>query len=284
MSLSEPTLPRASHTAPLERLSLLISLVVVGLGMSRVLDLPPRTLEFSVLGSRATITLSGAWLFAIVLAVLTATGVESIHRSHPRVHLSQTRYTAILWILPALQVALAALILPFFSAVFLYGFVFILLAAGLLTVIILAEYHTIDASDALYAISRLGLNLAGYALALILFWSVYNVKARSLLSAPIIGTVSALVALELLRGNEAGVRRTWLYGAAIGLMMGEVLWAMNYWNVNGLFAGLVMTTLFYVLVSTAQQYLWGHLSWWMLAEFALVILIVAFLAFRFAPF
>lgn len=284
MTPTDQTAPHTHGSVPLERLSLLISLVVVGLAISRVLDLPPRVFEFSVLGSRATIVLSGAWLFAIVLAVLTATGVESIHRSHPRVHLLNTGYTAIMWILPCLLVGLAALILPFFTEFFPYGLAFILITAGLLTLVILAEYRTIDANDSLYAISRLGLNLAGYALALILFWSVYNVKARSLLSAPIIGVVSGLIALELLRGNEAGVRRTWLYSLVIGLMMGEVLWAMNYWSVNGLVAGLVMTALFYILVSAAQQYLWGHLSWWMLVEFTLVLVVVALLVSRFAPF
>ena len=283
MLSSDSTSVSASHRAPLERLSLLVSLVVVGLAISRVLDLPPRVFEFSVLGSRATIVLSGAWLFTLVLAVLTATGAESIHRSHPRVHLSNTRYTAILWVLPCLLVGLATLILPIFSGFFPYGLVFILITAGLLTLIILAEYHTIDASDTLYAISRLGLNLAGYALALILFWSVYNVKARSLLSAPIIGILSALVALELLRGNEAGVRRTWLYSIVIGFIMSQVLWVMNYWDVNGLIAGLVMTALFYVIVSAAQQHLWGHLSWWMLVEFAIVIAVVGLLVFRFVP-
>src|SRR5207253_644557 len=91
---------RTSTRLPLEQLSLLVGMDVLGLTLSLLLVLPERKIEFGFLGSDATLVLSGPWLFAILLSVMTAAGVESIMRAHPRVHLSETQYTAILWILP----------------------------------------------------------------------------------------------------------------------------------------------------------------------------------------
>lgn len=266
---------------PVERVSLLISLVVVGLTISLVLDLPSRVVDFSLLGSRATFIFSGAWLFAILLATLTATGVESIHRTHPRVHHAHTQYSAILWVLPSLLVALAALAIPSFATIKPLGFAAVLLTAVLLNLVILGEYHTIEMEDRAYSISRLGLNLATYALAFVLFWPLYLLKLRAIMSAPVIVVVSTLLALELLRGTEVRVSRTWLYAFTVGLAMGELLWAMSYWSVSGLFAGVLLTVAFYILTSAAQQYLWGYLSRAMVLEFAAVVIIVLFLLLRF---
>src|ERR1700687_3680652 len=103
---------RLSVRLPFEQLSLLVSMNVLGLTLSLLLALPIRTFPIRFLGSDASIVLSGPWLFAILLSVMTAAGVESIMRAHPRVHLSETPYTAILWILPCILVGGTALTLP----------------------------------------------------------------------------------------------------------------------------------------------------------------------------
>ena len=61
-----------------KQLSLLVSMDVLGLTLSLLLVLPERRFEFGFLGSDASIVLSGPWLFAILLSVMTAAGVESI--------------------------------------------------------------------------------------------------------------------------------------------------------------------------------------------------------------
>ncbi len=256
---------------PLDRLSLLISLILVGLTLSLLLNLPTRPFDFSFLGSRATIIFSGAWLFALLLTALTAAGVESIMRAHPRVLLSETRYTAILWVLPCTLAMAAGVIIPGLPADRMYALTGILLTGIFLTLVILGEYYTIDLRDPAYSFARLGLNLATYLTALLLFGAIYALKVRSLLSSPVIAVIAGLLALELLRGSEADVRRTWFYAAAVGLAMGETMWAINYWNVSVLIGSTTMLLLFYVLTGVIQQYLWGHLRWRILLEFAFVI-------------
>ncbi len=263
---------RKSVTVPLDRLSILISVVLVGLTLSLLLDLPTRPFDFSFLGSRATILFSGTWLFALLLTALTAAGVESIMRAHPRVLLSETRYTAILWVLPCTLAMGAGIIVPALPPGRIYALAGIILTGALLALVILGEYYTIDLSHPAYSFARLGLNLATYLIALLLFGAIYALKVRSVLSAPVIAVGAGLLALELLRGSEADVRRTWIYAAAVGLAMGETLWAINYWNVSILSGSVTLLLMFYVLTGLAQQYLWGHLHWRLLVEFALVIL------------
>lgn len=272
-----------SVPVPLERLSILISLVLLGLTLSLLLDLPTRSFDFTFLGSRATIIFSGAWLFALLLTALTAAGVESIMRAHPRVHVSETQYTAILWVMPCVLVLAGALIVPALPTTHVYMLLGVAATGGLLTLVILGEYYTIDLRDPAYSFARLGLNLAAYLFVLMLFGAIYALKVRSILSAPITAVLAGLLGLELLRGSEADVRRTWLYAAAVGLAMGEAIWALNYWNVSALVGAVAMLLFFYVLTGLAQQYLWGHLRWRILLEFAVVIVAALVLVWRRGP-
>jgi hypothetical protein len=256
---------RYGARVPLEQLSLLVGMNVLGLTLSLLLALPGRTFNFAFLGSQASIVFSGALLFALLLSVMTAAGVE---------------YTIILWILPCLLVAGTALILPLLRDSAVLAFTTIVGAGILLVLVILGEYFTIDLQDAAYAFARLGLNLAVYLAALVLFQSIYALKLRSILSAPLIGVTAALLALELLRASEADVRRTWIYAATIGLCMGEALWALNYWNVNPLLGAVTLLILFYLLTGFAQQYLMRRLNWRTVLEFALVTAFVLFIVLR----
>lgn len=265
---------------PFEQLSLLAGMNVLGLTLSLLLVLPARTFNFAFLGSQASIVFSGSWLFALLLSVMTAAGVESIMRAHPRVHLSATQYTVILWILPCILVAGTALTLPLFRDSAPLAFLTIVGAGIFLVLVVLGEYLSIDMQDRAYAFARLGLNVAVYVAAFVLFQAIYAFKLRSILSAPLIGVVAALLALELLRASEQDVRRTWLYAATIGLAMGEVLWAINYWNVNPLFGGLTLLIVFYLLTGFAQQYLMRHLNWRTVLEFVLVTAFIVFLVAR----
>jgi hypothetical protein len=263
----------ARRHAPLDRLSLLTSLVLVGLTLTLILDLPSQRIAFSFLGSEASITVSGTWLIALLLAALTAAGVNSIARQHPRVHLADTRYVLILWILPAAIVVTATLLLSFADvrAYGVYALMLVGLAGAFLVVTILGQYITIDLNDRAYSAARLGVNLAVYLVALILFAAVYSLKVRTLFSAPALGIAAGLLALELLRSSEAEFGRTWLYALLIGLLMSEIVWALNYWNLSGLMGGALLLIFFYAFTGVAQQYLWNRLNRIVLIEFTLIV-------------
>ena len=266
-----------SHTtsglAPLDRLSLLTSLVLVGLTLSLILDLPSQRIAFSFLGSEASFVVSGSWLIAVLLAALTAAGVNSIARRHPRVHLAETWYIVILWILPAIVVVTATMLLSLADvrAYGVYALMFVALVGAFLVALILGEYLTIDLNDRWYSAARLAVNLALYLVALVLFSTIYSWKIRSLFSSPAVGVASGLLALELLRSSEAEFWRTWLYSAIVALAMGEIVWALNYWGLPGLIGGAFLLIFFYAFTGIAQQHLWNRLNGVVFFEFAVIV-------------
>ncbi len=271
--------------APLDRLSLLTSLVLVGLTLSLILDLPSQRIVFSFLGSEASFTVSGSWAIAFLLAALTAAGVNSIARTHPRVHLGEARYIFILWILPAVTVITATMIFSLADVhVFgVYELVGVVLAGAFMVAVIVGEYITIDLNDRWYSAARLGVNIAVYLVALVLFATIYSWKIRSLYSAPAIGLAAGLLALELFRGSESDFGRTWLYAAAVGLSMGEIVWALNYWNLSGFIGGAFLLIFFYALTGITQQYLWNRLNQIVFAEFAMIFFGAVALLFWLRP-
>ena len=258
--------------APLDRLSLLTSLVLVGLTLSLILDLPSQRVDFSIFGSAASFTISGYWIIAVLLAALTAAGVNSIARTHPRVHLGETPYIFILWILPAVIVTTATMILSLADVrVFgVYEMIGVALAGAFLVAVVIGEYITIDLSDRWYSAARLGVNLAVYLAALILFATIYSWKLRSLYSSTAIGFAAGLLALELFRGSESDFGRTWLYAAVVGLSMGEIVWALNYWNLSGFIGGAFLLIFFYAFTGIVQQFLWNRLNKIVFAEFTMI--------------
>lgn len=270
---------------PLDRLSLLTNLVLVGWTLSLVLDLPTHRVEFSFLGSEASFTLSGTWLIGGLLAALTAAGVNSIARAHPRVHLIETRYILTLWVLPALVVITTTILLSFADvrAYGAYALALVAAGGGCLIAVIVGEFITIDLNDRWYSAARLGLNLATYLVGLILFATIYSLKFRSLYSAPVIGVAAGLLALELLRGSEAEFLRTWIYSAAIGLTIGEIVWALNYWNISGFIGGAFLLIFFYAFAGLVQQYLWNRLNRIVFVEFAMIFLGAIALLFWLRP-
>ncbi len=274
-----------TSVAPLDRLSLLTSLVLVGLTLSLILDLPSQRVEFSFLGSEASFTISGYWVVAVLLAALTAAGVNSIARTHPRVHLGETSYIFILWILPATIVITATMILSLADVRVLgpYMLIGVVIAGAFMVAVIVGEYITIDLSDRWYSAARLGVNLAVYLAALILFSTIYSWKLRSLYSSTGISIAAGLLALELLRGSESDLHRTWLYAAAVGLTLGEIVWALNYWNLTGFLGGALLLVFFYALTGITQQYLWNRLNKIVFAEFTLFVVGAIALLFWLRP-
>ncbi len=255
--------------APLERISLLTGLVMIGLTLALLLEFPSGRLGFSIFGSEVSLVLSGTWLLALILAALSAAGVDSIVRLHPRVHLGETRYIFILWILPVVIVVTGTLLLTL-TEVRVYGLVSVALTGALFFLAILGEFYSIDVADRFYSAARLGVNLVVYLVALVLFATIYGWKIRSLISSPAIGLAAGFLSLELLRGAEEDFRRTWLYAAAVGLILGELAWALNYWNLSGFIGGGLLFIFFYIFTGLVQQYLWKRLSARVLIEFAAI--------------
>ena len=60
--------------------------------------------------------------------------------------------------------------------------------------------------------------------------------------------------------DAAATRRVWLYAGVVGLCMGELTLALNYYLLDVRVAGGLMLLAFYVLTGLAQQHLWQRLT------------------------
>lgn len=268
---------------PYERLSLLISLVLLGLVLVPLVELPLATLTWVVLGSPLGVTLSGSSLMLGLLVALTCAGVDGIVRTHPNIEAARARYTFTFCLLPALVTLAGAALLP---RLFPHRLLWLggLAVVGLfLALVIVGEHLTLDPEDPRSRWARLGLNLMTYAAALVLYAVIYATRTRSLLSATGVLLASIPLALELLRGTAGQMGRPGLYALVIGLIMGEATWALNYWGIGALAGGALLLLTFYLATGLAQQHLLGRLTRRVLLEFALTALIGLGLILGLAP-
>ncbi len=255
-----------------ERASVVATLVVLGLILDVFLQLPSWMRDLTVLGSPLTISISQTVLMSALLVGIVCSGTDVIVRSHPTARQIEARFSFVTWTLPALTVLLAVVLLPQ-APTLLYRMAGMLLTGLILILVISAEYYTVDPTHRRYLAARLSLNAWAYLLALVAFVLIYSAKARSLVSATQVTLISTLLALELLRSARRSFGRTALYALIAGLITGELIWAMNYWRIQGVIGGLILLLGFYVATGLANQQLQGRLTRRVLIEYAVVALI-----------
>ncbi len=266
-----------------DRISVYLWVIIAALAIEVFLQLPARTLTWTVFGSPLSVDLTTPTLFGVPLVILAASGMEAIVRAHPRFLRGELRHTWILWALPSALVLTAVVLLPVLPTriTWLGG----LIATGTaLALVSVAVYHTIDEEDPAYRGARLLLNLATYAIALLLFLLVYQTRTRSLLSGTVTVAIATLLAMEILRGGtRAPLRHIVQYGLLCGLILGEATWALNYWQLPGLTGGLLLLVLFYLVVGLSQQDLAGTLRRQVVIEYLVIAGIALSVILLFAP-
>lgn len=263
-----------------DRVSVTVGLVLLGLILFLVVDLPPRTFAFVLLGSPLTVQLSEQWLRALLTAGLAIAGTHSTLSAHPLAQRGQWRPGFAAWIVPGLIGFLAPFLLPL-APDLRYWLAGLGLTAVMMSSVVLLEYYTTDPDVPSYAVARLALNLLTFGVALAAFALIYQSRARSLVTATATAAIGVLMALNLLQGVGQPLRRTALYVALTGLVMGQSTWALNYWRLRALTGGVLLLLLFYVVVGVAQQHLQGSLTRRVLVEFLAVVAVGVWLLLRF---
>lgn len=266
-----------------DRISVLVAMVLLGLTAERLLNLPTRIVQGIVLGSPLALGLNTATILSAILAGLTAFGTEGVIRAHPRAMSEEVSHTWVFWALPCALVVVATQLLPL-APNRLYWLLELLATTILLALAEAAAYRTIDPTAPGARRSRGFLNLLTYALAVLLFVVIYQSRTRSLVSGTWNLIVGFLLTLELLRETGRPVRQTLPYAIAVGLVMGEATWALNYWRGASLSAGILLLVGFYLMSGMAHQYIQGYLSRRVLIEFgAVAVLVLALIVWLGVP-
>jgi hypothetical protein len=266
-----------------ERISALVSLTLLGLVAYSLFELPSRSIEVAPFGSRFTLVASQWWLMALLLGALAATGTRAVVYAHPGLPRGTAGYNLAFWILPGLLVILAALWLYLLAPTLGWWLTGVGATGVLLWFVVLAEYHTVDPRDSWYEPGRLWLSVIAYAVALGFFTLISQTRAGDIVSAVEIILVSVLLAASLLRAGPAQAGRTWLFAGVAALVLGQSVWALNYWRISPLSAGLWLLLIFYLFTGLAQQQLLGGLTRRVLVEFAAVAIIGSLAILRYAP-
>jgi hypothetical protein len=251
-----------------DRVSVIVGVILVGIVLFLVIEIPPRVFQFSPLGTPLTLHVTGIWAVTMLLVGLSCAGTEAVLRTHPTVRRGTIRHTFPGWILPALVTLALAVVLPG-SPDLLHWLIGLAIGGGLLAWLILMNYQAFGNDVRSIAIARAGLRLAAYPLALILFTLIYRTRLRSL--------VNGLGQAQRLEG------RTALYAGVIGLLLGETTWALNYWRANALTVGVLLMLLFYVLTGIVRTYTQGEIDRRTVIEFLIVAALGIWIVVRFGP-
>jgi len=277
--------PRPTPQPPVQidfrdRISVITWLVVFGLGLSLLYSIPTTIVSFRALGSPVTISFTTTMVAAMFMATLVATGTESVIRVHPRfavvTHRSVWR-TWPFWTLPMAIVIIAVYVLPL-TPPGLVRVLALLFSGALLGFAYFSLYATVERGQAGFRRARFVLDALAYGSALILFLFVYQTRTRSLLSGTLVAMTAILLAVEILRSTTDRPRTMLTYGVIVGLVLGQVTWALNYWSsLNGITGGLLLLLIFYLLVGIAQQGLQDRLNSRVMFEFVIFALVALLL-------
>jgi len=255
-----------------QRLSVFIGLILLCLVLTQFIELPTRSLAVTVFGSPLGVDLDAGWLMAVLLASLVCTGTDALVRTHPRAQEVGLQYTFVYWVVPGLLAVATARLLsePMARSVWVAG---LAATGGLFAIVLTAEYTTVDPVAPIYPQARLFLNVIAYTLAFVVFILIYQTRGRSLVTATTMLVTSFALALDLLWYAGAKLGQTFLLAAAVGMVLGEASWAMNYWQLSAWSAGLLLMLVFYVMTGIASQHLQGRLSRQVLFEFLVVAVV-----------
>jgi hypothetical protein len=262
-----------------DRLSVLIGVIVLTPVLIRFINVPPRSIHFDLLGSPISFDITSTWLTATMLPALGCMGANAVLRTHPRMHQADPPRAFVYWILPGLMGLNAALLLEYAPTWSLW-WAGLALTGLAITLIISAEFSTIDPYVMGYPRARLTLNVIAYTLALTSFILIYGSRGRSAITASAVSAVGVVLAFELLNTTEVRLRKALLYGLITGLILGESAWALNYWRLSALAGGMILLLVFYAVVGIVQQILLQRLTRRTLIEFAVVTAVTFFLILR----
>jgi hypothetical protein len=265
-----------------DRLNVLTGALILGMALGRFLDVPIRPLSTSILGSQLALNLSATSIMMLIMGGMAVTGTESLIRSHPLARQGKLARSFMFWILPAMLVLGLAAWLNAIENVALWA-IALLIGSILIALTLAGEYVLVDPGHQMSSKLLWAQLVLVHLVALMLFSRIYDLRARSLLSATAVVLVTTLLSARLFWPTVGRPATALLYAAVPGILLGQITWVLNYWPLTSLQGGLILLIFFYVVVGLIQQYLAGRFDRRIAFEYvgvAAVALLVVGLAVR----
>ncbi|MBM3150597.1 MAG: hypothetical protein FJZ96_00085 [Chloroflexi bacterium] len=230
------------------RVSVLTASILLSFALTRVIDAPPRPLDFNLAGVTLSVNANLNTALAIIAAGLAASGMNWLLRNRPEAAGARRYEYLLLPTLTALVIGIALYSLPA-TAVWWVGFG----AGGLiLAAVFLAEYIAVDPADARYAPASAALTALSFAIYLVLAAALEAMGARLYLLVPAIFLAGGLASLRTLHLRLQG---RWEAGwaAGIGLAGTQLAAALHYWPLTPVQFGLALLGPVYALTALAAN-------------------------------
>lgn len=225
-----------------ERLSAVMAVILISYVAVRFVQVPARTVGLELMGVFLPIQLSINTMLAVLVAGITAAGMDWLLRDHPQLG-QRTTYSH--WLLPAMTAWVLALVLSNLSFTPRWWLAF-LLCSLLLLAILLAEYNSVSEESRWYRLVNLSLSALSYLLFLMLAISMRGLGLRLFLVLPAVALAAFLTGtrINLLRSAE-----NWhsLQLLAMTFLVVQIAAALHYLPVSALGFGLILLGLVFAL-------------------------------------
>lgn len=220
------------------------------------------------LGAWVTLRPEQPWILWLT-TLLVAFGTDGIVRRHPKWEGEGTLGSVVYTFLPALGTLGAGLFID--HAIDGYARPIMAVGAGITVgLVAYGEYQTVDFGSRIYGGFRLLMAVATYLVAFSFYTVIFSRDYDLPVAGAMVGVVSALLAMELLRESRLTGPSSVLVGIAIGLSLAELRFVLYFFPLDGLLAGALLIIAFYLATGLVHHMLDHDLEWMTTAEYVLV--------------
>lgn len=177
------------------QVSILVAAAMLAYVVTRYIDDPPQVLTFQLPNFYFSMTISVQMIIAALIAGMMATGNYWLIHNHPRLESGQTWHHV--W-LPALTTWATSTLLNMISIQGLTWWIVLFLGSIVLTGVLVAEYISVDKTDAYYPVAAIALTALAFCIysAIILSW--HNAAYRLFLIFPATFLATEILAMRIL--------------------------------------------------------------------------------------
>ena len=257
-----------------ERLSMVVSLILIGLALYFIIDLPTRVFVVSYLGTSVKLVVSTRLLMGLLLGGLAFSGSGAIIHAYPGKRIS---YTVPFWVNATLLILLAMLTLARLSAPLLWALA--LLVSGLLLwLTIFAEYTLIDTQKR-NNLAQIWSRAMSYALFLAYTLLIVQSEWTPWFKLAALSVLAGILAASILRANPNRGERRGVYALVVALAIAQLGWVLGFIPVSMMQLSLLLLLAFYALMGISATYIERALSKRVLLEYGVVSIAGAIIVF-----
>jgi Protein of unknown function (DUF5656) len=227
-----------------DRLSVLVGMIVLAYTLERLIDLPSWEFSTQFPGLYIEFSLNVNTIISVLVALMTAAGANWLMRDHPTSKGGVVIQHAILPALTALFIGIPLSRIP----VGLGWWIGLIGGAAILTLVLIAEYISVDPQDIRLPLATAALSAASFAIFLLLAGALRAGGVRLLFNTPAILMAAWLVSLRVTNLRLHG-EWTIYESAIIAFVVGQLAAAFNYWPLAPITFGLLLLGPSYALIS-----------------------------------